>query len=228
MIKYLNDNQGFVMGILTAVYVVATVVLVMITNRQARLAKKVLDLSLKAEKAKHRPYVVFDVVYEEVVAYARLRNSGASPATNVRVSVQPRLCWKDKSEGVGFIEKGVAFLAPNRELSQPFGWTSEFFTQYPDLRFSGSISYEDSEAARYEERFEIDLSYVKGMTYIGEVDIGRELEGVKKALERFHNGGFRPLVRTISEADYREEQNRQREEAARYLEELEKQKSKKS
>jgi len=32
MIQYLNDNQGFVMAILTAVYVIATVVLVAVAQ----------------------------------------------------------------------------------------------------------------------------------------------------------------------------------------------------
>lgn len=208
------------MAILTAVYAIATIVLVIVAQRQASLTQQSLDFASKAKKAKYRPYLVFDIVYEKVVAYARLRNSGASPAIDVRITVAPRLKWKDKEDGIGFVEKGVSFLAPNRELSQPFGWTGEFFEQYPELKFSGTISYKDSEGHAYSESFSIDLGYLKGTPYIGEIDVGREIEGIKKALEKFHSGSFRPLIRTIGEAEYREEEKARHEAARRHLQEL--------
>jgi hypothetical protein len=224
MVQYLNANQGFVMAILTAVYVLATLVLVILAQRQASLTQRSLDFASASEKAKYRPYVLFDIVYEEVVAYARLRNSGASPALDVRISVTPRLHWNDNDEGVGFIEKGVSLLAPARELSQPFGWTREFFEQYPSLKFNGSITYKDSEGQNYTEAIALDLGYLKGMTYIGKIDIGREIEGIKKALERFHSGGFTPLVRTIDESHYRDEEKARYEAGQRHLQELQKKK----
>ena len=212
------------MAILTAVYVVATIILVFVAQRQSSLTQQSLDFASKAEKAKYRPYIVFDIVYEKVVAYARLRNSGASPAIDVRVSVSPRLKWNDEHDGIGFIEKGVSFLAPGRELSQPFGWTGEFFKKYPDLKFSGSISYKDSDGHTYSEGFSLDLSYLKGMTYIGEIDVGREIEGIRKAVEKFHSGSFKPLIRTIGEAEYREEEKARREAVRRHPQELQAQK----
>jgi len=165
--------------------------------------------------------VIFDIVYDDSIAYARLQNSGASPALEVRVSIEPRLHWDDKEDGIGFIEKGVSFMAPKRELSQPFGWTGKFFKQYPELKFRGSISYKDSEEQDYTDSFSIDLSYLKGMTYIGKVNIGREIEGIKKALERFQSSSFSPLVRTIDEFAYREERLAQLSEGSRQLQELE-------
>lgn len=224
MIEYLNANQGFVMTILTVVYVVATVVLVIVAQRQTALNQRSLNFATASEKAKYRPYVLFDIVYERVVAYARLRNSGASPAIDVRISVTPRLHWKDNEDGIGFIETGVSFLAPGRELSQPFGWTGEFFDQYPDLEFSGSVSYRDSEGHSYTETFALDLAYLKGMTYVGEIEVGRELEGIKKAIERFHSGSFKPLIRTIGESEYREEERARYEAGQRHLQDFQKQK----
>jgi hypothetical protein len=226
MIDYLNANQGFVIGLLTAVYVIATVILVAVAQRQAALTQKSLDFASKSEKSKYRPYVIFDITYEKIVAYARLKNSGASPALDVRVSVSPRLGWKDRETGIGFIEKGVSFLAPNRELAQPFGWTTEFFAQYPDLKFSGDVKYRDSEGHEYSESFSIDLGYIKGMSYIGEVDPGKELEGIKKALDRFHSGMFKPLVRTIDESKFQAQEAEHREAALHRLKELKKEKEK--
>ena len=214
MVHYLNANQGFVMAVLTAVYVVATIILVAFVQRQASLAQKSLDFASRTEKAKYRPYVIFDIVYDDIVAYARLKNSGTSPAVDVRVSVSPRLRWKDKERGIGFIEEGVPFLAPDRELSEPFGWGEEFFKQYPDLNFSGSISYVDSDGDTYNENFAIGLSYLEETSSIGKIDLGRELEGIRKALERCHSSSFTPLVRTIGESEYRD-QEKARSEAAR-------------
>jgi len=217
MIEFLNYNQGFVMALLTAVYVIATIILVWVAQRQAKLTQQSIDFAAKAEKAKYRPYLVFDIVYEKIVAYARLLNSGASPALDVKITISQRLKWKDNDDGIGFIEKGVSFLAPNRELSQPFGWTGEFFEQYPDLKFSGTISYKDAEGHAYSEAFSLDLSYLKGMTYIGEIDLGREVEAIKKALEKFHSPTFRPLVRTIGESEYIERERELREAARQRL-----------
>ncbi len=67
MIQYLNANQGFVMAILTAVYVLATLVLVIVAHRQFALTQRSLDFASAAEKTKSRPYVLFDIVYEEMV-----------------------------------------------------------------------------------------------------------------------------------------------------------------
>jgi hypothetical protein len=214
MVHYLNANQGFVITLLTAVYVIATVILVALAQRQASLAQKSLDFASRAERAKYRPYVIFDIVYDDVVAYARLKNLGTSPAINVRVSVSPRLGWKVQERGIGFIEQGVSFLAPSRELSEPFGWGEEFFKQYPDLNFSGSVSYADFDGHKYSENFTIGLSYLEEMSSIREIDIGRELEGIRKALECFHSGSFKPLVRTIGESEFRD-QEKTRAEAAR-------------
>jgi hypothetical protein len=39
MIQYLNANQGFVMAILTAIYVIATLVLVIVAHRQSAMTQ---------------------------------------------------------------------------------------------------------------------------------------------------------------------------------------------
>jgi hypothetical protein len=220
VVDYLNANQGFVTAVLTAVYVTATVILVALAQRQASVAQKSLDFASRAEKAKYRPYVTFDIVYDDIVAYARLKNSGVSPAINVRVSVSPRLRWEGKERGIGFIDEGVPFLAPARELSEPFGWGEEFFKQYPDLEFSGTVSYGDSDNNAYDENFAIGLKYLEEMSSIAAIDMGRELEGIKKALERFHGGSFKPLVRTIGESEYRDQEKAQSEAARERVQQL--------
>jgi hypothetical protein len=222
MIEYLNANQGFVMAILTAVYVVATIILVAVTQRQAGLTHQSLLLAAEAEKAKYRPYLVFDIVYENLVAYARIRNTGVSVARNVKISVSPQLKWNDREAGIGFIEKGLAYLAPGREISQPFGWTKEFFNQYPDLNFSGKVVFEASDGTIFEESFAIDLGYLKGTTYISKIDTAKELEGIRKTLEKFHTASFKPLIRTIDEDIYQQQELARYAEGRKLLEELDK------
>lgn len=99
MIDYLNQNQGAVMAALTLIYVAATIILVFFALKQAKFAQQSLDQFRQAERNRYRPYVIFDVIWEEGVAYAAIKNSGISPALDVAVSVEPRLEWADDKKG---------------------------------------------------------------------------------------------------------------------------------
>jgi hypothetical protein len=79
-------------------------------------------------------------------------------------------------------------------------------------------------ALLYVEPFSIDLAYLKDMTSIGKKKIEEELEGIKKALEYFQNSAFKPLVRTIVETEYRDEQKARAEAGRLHLEKLQREK----
>jgi hypothetical protein len=191
------------MAVLTAVYVLATVLLVRITQRQLASSKRALEFAEATEKAKYRPYVLFDLVHgADTIVRARLVNSGVSPALDVKVTMTPELTWDENDKGISFINTGVLFLAPGRELSEPATAFPDLFKRYPKFKFSGRVTYRDQQGVTYDEPFEIDLEYVRTMSYVGEIDMARELERIREAIEKFHSNGFRPLVRTIAESDY--------------------------
>lgn len=74
MINWLNQNQGFVMGILTFVYVLATIVICLFNGKTVRannkqIQKQViprLTINLLNTKKKHAELELFDVVNQEI------------------------------------------------------------------------------------------------------------------------------------------------------------------
>lgn len=93
MIEYLNDNQGFVMAVLTGVYVVATVWLVRIGYHANRNAQQSLDLQREHNRLSVRPHLVRarKAQGKDILGYTisvDLINNGLGPAiiTNFQAS----------------------------------------------------------------------------------------------------------------------------------------------
>jgi uncharacterized membrane protein len=55
LINWLNQNQGFVMALLTLIYVLATMVIAWLTLRVTNLSQKNLDMAVQLEKSRTRP-----------------------------------------------------------------------------------------------------------------------------------------------------------------------------
>lgn len=200
MIQWLNDNQGFVLGLLTFVYVVATIILVVVTRRNVNLLADI-------EKSRARPYVVFDVIVEHLVTYTVLKNYGVSPARNVRITVTPELAVPRaaKERKCPTCQHGVAMLAPNREIKSLFCFDSEFFKQYDPPVFHGSVEYYGSDGSLFTEPFQIDLTYSKEQITLGKKDVANEIENLRRSLEQLSRKSSPELVRVIPEDQYRTE-----------------------
>jgi hypothetical protein len=217
-LQILNENQGAVMAILTSVYVLATLVLVEFSKRQAKTNQQTLDFLAKVEHARHRPYVIFDIVYRDLVAYASIRNIGMSSALKINVSVTPRLQWDDQSGEIAFIKTGLAFLAPNREVSEPLGTLGTMTNMYPEFKFASAVCYQDGDGRTYEEPFLIDLSYIKAAAVISPRTVADELGDISKKLERIYDALSEPmLMRLIPEREFqRQEEAKRQEQRERY------------
>jgi hypothetical protein len=211
-IEYLNINQGAAIVFLTFIYVIATLFIVFASFHQARLTRRSLDSFRESERNRYRPYVFLDITYDKTAVFGVLRNTGISPALDVQVSVHPALIlqWSPGTE-IGFVKEGMSFLAPGRELAEPFNDRQGFEELYPNLVFRGTIKYKDTSGSVYQEDFYIDMHYFKNSIYISEVEVGDELKRIAHTLQNFQKESFRPLVRVINEAEYKEEQKRLRD-----------------
>jgi hypothetical protein len=115
---------------------------------------------------------------------------------------------------VAFIEQGISFLAPDRELSEPFGYLKSL-QDMPHLKFAGKVSYKDAKANSYDEPFAIDLTYIKTQSYIGKTTVEERLKEIEKTLERLGETLEKPLlVRHISEAEYQKQEKIRAQEVA--------------
>ncbi len=194
------------MVLLTFFYVAATILLVRLALRQARLTEHSIAMLREAEHNRYRPYVIFDIIWEfsECTAYAVVKNTGVTPAIDVKIGVEPRLHWPNDKKGIDFVEKGIAYLAPNRVISEPFSWSKDFHDSYAPFVFKGSVGYSDPTGTTYLEKFHIDISYTQTMGAIGKPDVPHEIEKIRKALETIASNDFQPLVRVISQRDYKD------------------------
>jgi hypothetical protein len=158
MIDWLNSNSGFVLALLTLVYVICTIVLCIIAWRSNRLA-----ISLHNDI--HRPVVVCDFFTEHALTYLRVKNWGSQPASNIRITVEgpaPQLLkdWKDHA----VVKNGIALLSP----------LSEMVTLYrsPGSNDWGTVSfqvrYEGPGGRKFEESYVVNLE-----AWLHE-DLGRE------------------------------------------------------
>jgi len=205
MLNYLNANQGAIMAVLTLVYVAATLFLVMFALKQARLTQQSLAQFKEAEQRRYRPNVVFDILCEDTVAYAVIKNTGASPALKVTIEIEPKLQWDaQEKKGPEFVEGGIAFLAPGREVSEPFSAGEAFHHGYKQhaFVFRGSVTYTDAAGGLYTEPFHIDIAYTQTMSKIGEPEMADELKRIREALQRIASDDFHPLVRVVDQKEY--------------------------
>src|SRR5688572_23772795 len=93
LVNWLNQNQGFVMALLTFVYVIATIVIARLAIKTTRLAQRNLDMALQLERDRVRPYVVFNISSSTAkrYTYASIKNRGLSAAYSVNISIKPAL-----------------------------------------------------------------------------------------------------------------------------------------
>lgn len=108
-INWLNANQGFVMSILTSVYVIATIIIV-IYNR------KTIHEMKNGREAENRPYI-FAYLHKDprdLCFYFRIKNFGKTGARIDNIMVSPNLKFAHNSQVKDFLNQVV--LAPGQLL----------------------------------------------------------------------------------------------------------------
>ncbi len=208
VINWTNANQGFIMALLTLVYVAATLWIGLLARRQLRLAT---DL----ERSRTRPFIIFDLVVEHHCVFATVKNTGQTPAQNVRITVTPNVQSllggenvhpsEERATDIAFIARGVAMLAPQREIRALMAFWPRVKSAHPELRFEGTVSYQGTDGTKYSELFVADLSVHEGLRYRGTKDIedvAKHLEAIARTFDHVASGFHQPLVRTITEEEH--------------------------
>ncbi len=158
MISWLNINQGFVMSLLTMVYVIATIIIV-IYNR------KVIDEMKQTREDESRPYVFANLHKDprDSMFSLVIKNYGKSGARIKRIHFEPKLKFV-KNEMPDDFMKGVV-LAPNQMVHFLIGErASDTYLK----KYIAQVSYKSvalGNQKSYDDRYEVLTDYASNMGY---------------------------------------------------------------
>jgi hypothetical protein len=177
LVEWSNANTGFLMALLTAVYVIATILIVYESRRNNRLM-------LMIEKDRTRPHVVFWVEsemrthgkYFNAIDYiGKIRNEGASTAHDIRITTIPKLRARQGIDKEGenayytptFLEEITSILVPNQTIIENIGPTKFLLEDNDDesLKFKIQIEFSDVGGEKYSTEYDIDLSKNRNCFY---------------------------------------------------------------
>jgi hypothetical protein len=218
MIEWCNSNQGFVMAVLTAVYVIATIHLVRGANRANSIAEQnVRDLT-KLEQERLRPLVEIRIESDVPFLVLRVTNQGQTPAYEIRVETSPLIKAVMGGDGsypsakteksIGIIEHGMGSLGAGCSESAILGTLSRVEEVYPEMRFVGKVRFRSFTGQEYSSPVDIDLRYMKGALHVNHKtihDVANRLEEIRRELGHLRSGFHKPHVIVQSIAEKRAE-----------------------
>jgi hypothetical protein len=209
MIEWLNNNQGFVMAVLTAVYVFATFIIAIMAKRSNDLARRNIDTLTKLEKERLKPAIVAEILADIPFFTVRVSNKGQTTALDVRFELEPKLRMvlgganaipKEKAERpIGFMENGIASLPPGSTLSSLIGTFNRIKEVCPGLVFRGKVTYRDREGTRYEDEVVLDARHHEDSLHLDRKtihDVAKRLEEIKREINHLATGFHKPHVLT--------------------------------
>lgn len=148
MIEWFNLNQGFVMSILTFVYVVSTIGILLSARNSNKMAWESISRTT-------RPFISVDLYPENNFVYLRLKNNGITPAIDVSVILETSLkIFKDNILN----EKKLNIIAPNTEIKFFLDQRNSFLTRNKSMHsINGKILYKNPYSQIYEESLILDI-----------------------------------------------------------------------
>lgn len=206
------------MALLTAVYVLATIVLVHVANRANAISEQnVRDLT-KLERERLRPLVEVRIESDVPFLVLRVTNQGQTPAYQIQIETTPSIkavmggdgCYpQEKSEkSIGLIQHGMGSLGAGSSESAILGTFSRVEETYPDMRFTGSVTFRSFTGLEYTAPINLDLRYMKAALHVNHKtihDVANRLEEIRRELGHLGSGFHKPHVIVQSVQDKRAE-----------------------
>ena len=172
------------MIVLTAIYVILTGIYAFLTYRIMSANHGAVNAMRDQIVASVRPYVYFDLVSDGPIIEGILKNTGVTAAYDVVVSLKPaiKVDLRGAAKDPCLIGKTISFFAPARQVREFLGSYAELKASNASLTYSGEVTYFDAERRKYSEKFQIDLSSMQDMLYIGRTTVEDELKKLNDKL----------------------------------------------
>lgn len=160
-IYFLDEHEGSLMVLITAIYVVATIFICRANIKSAQATREQLVEGKRQYEEEHRPYISYQLIFENRTWYGmRFTNHGRRVANHVQIKLdQEFLNSISKSQFSNGLKK-----LQDKEFSLGIGQSYDIFFGADEFRsnsnmkpISGEIIYQDAQAT-YCEPFFIDFS----------------------------------------------------------------------
>ncbi|MDK2858069.1 MAG: hypothetical protein PWQ89_1188 [Verrucomicrobiota bacterium] len=217
MIDWCNTNQGFVMAVLTLVYVIATIAIVLLARHSNKIAQANLKTLVDLEREKSRPLIDVDLVPDSVFLSLHVSNRGLTPAYDVKFSINPSLAYLEgngQSTPLGILDDGLASLAPGSTTKTLIGSFKELKDANPSLQYTGEVVFKSADNQSYKSPVNIDLRWRENNHYIHRNtihDVAEQLKEIKQEFKHIATGFHKPFVITQNAKKKREEDEAFRE-----------------
>ncbi|MEX1013835.1 MAG: hypothetical protein WDZ80_01580 [Candidatus Paceibacterota bacterium] len=210
IIEWINYNNGFFLVILTAVYVIATIVTVRKISKSNKIAQENIKVFTEIENDKSRPVLSFSVeLVKKMIVVAKVKNIGPTTASKIKIDTDPELKEFDSGKRIRFLSEVIPSLPPNAELSTVLGTYPEYKEKFGDKVITGFIEYSRIGRKSYREEFNFDLTINEGLSWVTEYtvhDCVKEIEKIRKEISHIASGFKKPVVRILDEKEYQKEE----------------------
>lgn len=152
LIKWFNVNSGFILVILTGIYVLTTVGLLLSSHRLNKMTNRSMVMAI-------RPYVTIDLFPDGDWIYLRIKNIGVLPARDIIISFDKDInMYLDKK--LSNVVNNISGLGPNISHVLTLDKFSDFFRNNKDIReVVISVSYESYSNISFSDSITLDLNY---------------------------------------------------------------------
>jgi len=167
----------------TLASLVLTFVYICLTYCVLSANKKAVEAMREQITASVRPYVYFDLEPTGPAIEGVLRNTGVSAAYDVIVTLKPTPVVKNRGGTIqesGILNKTVSLMAPQKAIREFLGTILDLEKDLGSLRFTGEVSYRDATKRKFNETFEIDLTYLTKTSHIRRTTIEDELKNINE------------------------------------------------
>ena len=177
----------WLMVIITAIYVIATIFICVYNGRSAKAAKKQTEEMISQYNAVNRPLVTvrFDIIRSGLLCFV-IENEGPLPAKDVRISINKEFLANIKDDGekrrLKDLNNANFYLASKQKLTVLLGANPSFNEIAKEIA-KIYITYND-----YKEYTEIDISQYKFLILYNSSleDISQHLKKIKEEDKSYH------------------------------------------
>ena len=195
IISWMNDNNGFIMGLLTLVYVVATIFICVFNYKSAAAARKQTETQINQFNAMNRPNIIpcFTMV-EGAMFCLTFKNIGNECAKNLKITINQEWlnCFDEalkQKQMPGNIKESLQnefFLPPNDDIKFVLMIPGDGTTMYQEIskeKIKIHLSYNRNRSQEsFYDDFELDLLTMAGLI-LDKSDFIRKMEKQEKALK---------------------------------------------